>query len=132
VEPKLWDRMLRQLPFRSFVLRGRVGVGETMPCSRSSVSEMGIGRAEDEDVFTVSAARTWMSSSESSWYASYLGLEGEPRARERTTSPLQMGHVRRRVVSHGVLDSQLIWFFEGSGGQLTCSPRGTRDHMVDS
>lgn len=30
------------------------------------------------------------------------------RARERTTSPLQMGHVRRRVVSQGVLQSQLV------------------------
>lgn len=67
MEPKLLDSMLRQLPLRLFERRGRVGVGETMPCSRSSVSEMEMGRAEEDDVFTVSAARTWMSSSESSW-----------------------------------------------------------------
>ena len=44
-----------------------------------------------------------ISSSLSSLYGSYLGLEGEPRASDLTTSPLQMGHVRRLVVSHGVL-----------------------------
>jgi len=43
------------------------------------------------------------SSSLSSRYGSYLGLEGEPLARDRTTSPLQIGHVLRLVVSHGVL-----------------------------
>lgn len=62
--------MLRQLPVR-LVRRGRVGVGEAMPCSRSfsSSEEMvrGTGRAEDEDVLMVSAAWTWMSSSLSSW-----------------------------------------------------------------
>lgn len=31
--------------------------------------------------------------------------EPEERASERTTSPLQMGQVRRRVVSQGVLRS---------------------------
>lgn len=30
---------------------------------------------------------------------------GSARAIDRTTSPLQIGHVRRRVVSHGVLQS---------------------------
>jgi hypothetical protein len=72
VEPKLVDSMLRQLPVR-FVLSGRVGVGETMPCSRSSLSDwmMGIGKAADGELLTVSAAWTWMgSSSLSSWYGS--------------------------------------------------------------
>ena len=32
-----------------------------------------------------------------------MELEDPPRASDRTTSPLQIGHVRRRVVSHGVL-----------------------------
>lgn len=105
MEPKLVDNMLRQLAVRS-VLRGRVGVGETMPCSRSSLSDKvaAIGKADDEEVLAVSAAWTWMASSSlSSWYGSYLGFDGEPRARDRTTSPLHIGHVRRRVVNHGVL-----------------------------
>lgn len=36
-------------------------------------------------------------------YRSYRGLEGVPRARDRTTSPLHMGQVRLLVVSQGVL-----------------------------
>lgn len=36
-------------------------------------------------------------------YRSYRGLEGMPRARDRTTSPLHIGQVRLLVVSQGVL-----------------------------
>ena len=106
MEPKLVDNMLRQLAVRP-VLRGRVGVGETMPCSKSSLSVRvaPIGKADDDEVLIVSAASTWMvSSSLSSWYGAYRGFDGEPRARDRTTSPLHIGHVRRRVVNHGVLE----------------------------
>lgn len=54
------------------------------------------------------------------------------RAIERTTSFLQMGHVRRRVVSHGVL--QIISSVHRKVDQqvLTCSLRGTHDHRVSS
>lgn len=65
-------------------------------------------------------------------------MEDEPleRARERTTSPLQMGHVRRRVVSQGVLrrcgqrvkiEGRLEWETE-----LTCTRRGTHVRRVGS
>ena len=62
VEPRLPANMLRQLPVW-LVLRGRVGLGEAMPCSRSSSSSSstmvrGIGSAEDEELLTDSAAWT--------------------------------------------------------------------------
>lgn len=67
-----------------------------MPCSRSESLSRGTGLFDPDPDASVS-------SSLSSWYGSYLGLEGEPRARDLTTSPLQMGQVRRLVVSQGVL-----------------------------
>jgi len=58
MELRLLAIMLRQLPGRS-ILRARVGLddGET-PCSTSSSpsSSRGIGKAEEEDSLTVSAA----------------------------------------------------------------------------
>jgi hypothetical protein len=39
----------------------------------------------------------------------------EPRARERTTSPLQIGQVRRRVVSQGVLENGWVSRAGGNG-----------------
>lgn len=106
MEPRVPDKMLRQLPVR-LVVRGRVGIGDAMPCSRSppSSSSMlrGMGSADEEELLTDSAAWICTSSSLSSRYGSYRGLDGDPRARDRTTSPLQIGHVRRRVVSQGVL-----------------------------
>jgi hypothetical protein len=132
VDPRLLANRPLQLPVW-FVLRGRVGVGETIPCSKSSSSMLlSIGSAEVEELLTVSAAWAWMSSSLSSWYGSYRGLDGEPRARERTTSPLQIGQVRRRVVNHGVLYQismvrQLVVVI-----QLTCNQHGIHDHKADS
>lgn len=74
----------------------RVSEGSTSatPCSTSSSP-----LDDPEPPATCSSS----SSSPSSWYGSYLGLVHELRPIERTTSPLQMGHVRRRVVNHGVL-----------------------------
>jgi hypothetical protein len=69
VEPRLLARMLRQLLVR-LALRGWVGVGEAMPCSRSSPSSSsvlrGIGSADEDELLTDSAAWTWRSESLSS------------------------------------------------------------------
>lgn len=78
------------------------------PLSRSSSVLPGIGIAAEGDSFVDSAAMTCTSSpSCSSWYG---GCEGDGAAddecaRERTTSFLHIGHVRRRVVSQGVMQS---------------------------
>ena len=96
------------------------------PCSTSS-------SRSPEALPDPEASKT--SSSLSSRYGSYLGFEGDPRARERTTSPLQMGQVRRLVVSHGVLRYYLIsngFIFEGAENQLTCNRHGTRGHTASS
>jgi hypothetical protein len=69
VEPRLLAIMLRQLPVR-LALRGRVGVGDAIPCSRSPSSSSvlrGMGSADDEELLTDSAAWTCTSSSLSSW-----------------------------------------------------------------
>ena len=75
---------------------------------RSRSLSRGIGIAADGESLAVSAACVWMSlSSGSSWYARWAedtAVAEEACAIERTTSPLQIGHVRRRVVSQGVLD----------------------------
>lgn len=72
---------------------------------RSRSVSRGIGIAAEGDSLAVSAACAWTSST-ASWYGAWavdtLVLE-DGLAIERTTSPLQMGHVRRRVVSQGVL-----------------------------
>ena len=75
---------------------------------RSRSLSRGIGIAAEGESLAVSAAWIWMSlSSGSSWYGRWAGetvVAEEACAIERTTSPLQIGHVRRRVVSQGVLD----------------------------
>jgi hypothetical protein len=57
VEPILLANKALQLPVW-FPLEGRVGEGEIIPRSRSSSSSRlaAIGRAEDDEVLTVSAA----------------------------------------------------------------------------
>lgn len=74
-----------------------------LPSRVAESDRTGPDRDADRGRGPASVASVMSSSSLSSWYASYRGLEGEPRARERTTSPLHMGHVRRLVVSQGVL-----------------------------
>ena len=75
---------------------------------RSRSLSRGIGIAAEGESLAVSAAWVWMSlSSGSSWYGRWTeetAVAEEACAIERTTSPLQIGHVRRRVVSQGVLD----------------------------
>jgi hypothetical protein len=95
-------------------------VYRSLPLSRSSSASTSLlmtGLAALGSSFVRRAACSWMSSSFSSrnrpWVTGGAGaeVEGEPEeelpplwARERTMSFLQMGQVRRRVVSHGVLD----------------------------
>ena len=72
---------------------------------RSRSLSRGIGIAAEGDSLAVSAACAWTSST-LSWYgagAMDMLVLGDGLAIERTTSPLQIGHVRRRVVSQGVL-----------------------------
>lgn len=97
--PKLLDSKLSQPSALPALREARRGVGDKMPSSTSASWAAGDLLPDPEASGSASS-----SSSLSSWYASYLGLDGEPRARERTTSPLQMGHVRRRVVNQGVLN----------------------------
>jgi hypothetical protein len=59
-----------------------------------------------------------------------LGLEepaeAEKRCSERTTSPLQMGQVRRRVVSQGVLLGTWVsrWVLRKGGGGVWVGRKG--------
>lgn len=70
-----------------------------------------MGIAAEGESLTVSAAWVWMSSSsevdDGLWVVrvgeAFGGVGKGFWAMERTTSPLQIGHVRRRVVSQGVL-----------------------------
>lgn len=80
------------------------------PLSRSSKSR-GIGIAAVGESLVVSAAWTWTSASSPADACLdvvvllddlFAGL-----AMDRTTSPLHIGQVRRRVVSHGVLGSPM-------------------------
>jgi len=68
--------------------------------------------AAEGDSFVVSAACTWTSalvgSSRYGWWRLVSGeVSDDGCAIDRTTSPLQIGHVRRRVVNHGVLWERL-------------------------
>lgn len=66
----------------------------------------GIGIADEGESLVDSAAMAWTSSLSGSWWLRCLEAAGAAdveRAIERTTSFLQMGQVRRRVVNHGVL-----------------------------
>lgn len=72
---------------------------------RSRSVSRGIGIAAEGDSLAVSAACAWTSSTLSRygvWVVDVAVLE-DGFVIERTTSPLQIGHVRRRVVSQGVL-----------------------------
>ena len=72
---------------------------------RSRSVSRGIGIAAEGDSLAVSAACAWMSST-LSWYGACavdVVVVEDGLFNERTTSPLQIGHVRRRVVSQGVL-----------------------------
>lgn len=82
-----------------------------MPLSRSPSP---IGRAADGESFLFIAVRACSSSSSSASRSEIELADARssefcrlklPRCILRTTSPLQMGHVRRRVVSQGVLCS---------------------------
>lgn len=126
-DPRLFDSTLNQ-PSVGFGRLSRLGVSERMPCSRSDSRSRGTG-------WLVPDPDASVSSSLSSWYGSYLGLEGEPRAMDRTTSPLQMGHVRRLVVNHGVLQVLLASGRKATRSDeviLTCTQRGTHGHRADS
>jgi hypothetical protein len=102
------NELLRSLPCRCGISR---------PCSSSSSAqlasmsaarlsdEMGSGREADGESLRVSAACAWTSST-SSW--NRASIADTVRSwydcdRDRTTSPLHIGQVRRLVTSHGVL-----------------------------
>jgi hypothetical protein len=94
-------------------------IHRSLPLSKSSSASMSLlitGPAALGSSFVRRAACSWTSPSSSSrnrpWVTGGAGaeVEGEPEeelpplwARERTMSFLQIGQVRRRVVSHGVL-----------------------------
>ena len=106
-----------------------------MSSPRSRSVSRGIGIAAEGESLAVSAACDWTSST-LSWYGAcavdVVVLE-DGLFIERTTSPLQIGQVRRRVVSQGVLVinqyplRQMKWY-----NLLTCTRRGTHGHKVDS
>ena len=102
---------------------------------RSRSVSRGIGIAAEGDSLVVSAACAWTSST-LSWYgagAVDMFVLEDGLVIERTTSPLQIGHVRRRVVSQGVLA-----ICQHAIGQvnrhrlLTCTRRETHGRMVGS
>lgn len=78
------------------------------PRSRSFRSR-GMGIAAVGDSLTVSAACIWMSSPSGTFASLFPATELDTRFGalpiERTTSPLHIGQVRRRVVNHGVMHS---------------------------
>ena len=82
--------------------------GEVSPRSKSSPVPMpeavGMGSAEVE---VIPSSGTPVSLASSRYGVSEILEDEEPCARERTTSPLQIGQVRRRVISHGVLHGSL-------------------------
>ena len=93
------------------------------PLSRSvSTSEFrprGMCIAGVGDSSPVSSARVWTSSSAPSESVSDRGMAVLPCVKERTTSPLHMGQVRRRVVSQGVLGTCKRTFKERLKGLKT-------------
>ena len=102
---------------------------------RSRSVSRGIGIAAEGDSLVVSAACAWTSST-LSWYgagALDTSVLEDGLAIERTTSPLQIGHVRRRVVSQGVLAicQHIIRHFNRSR-LLTCTRHETHGRMVGS
>ena len=106
-----------------------------MSSPRSKSVSRGIGIAAEGDSLAVSAACAWTSST-LSWYGAWavdvLVLE-DGLVIERTTSPLQIGHVRRRVVSQGVLE--ISQYADGEMNRrwlLTCTQREIHGHTVGS
>ena len=102
---------------------------------RSKSVSRGIGIAAEGESLAVSAACAWTSSM-LSWYGAcavdVVVLE-EGFVIDRTTSPLQIGHVRRRVVSQGVLAiSQYAIRQVNTHRQLTCTRREIHGHTVGS
>ena len=102
---------------------------------RSRSVSRGIGIAADGDSLAVSAACAWTSSMVL-WYGAWavdVVVFEDGSVIERTTSPLHIGHVRRRVVSQGVLAiSQHATRQVIRGRLLTCTRRETHGHMVGS
>ena len=97
----------------------------------------GMGIAAEGESLVVSAATTCTSSL--CWLSWLDGSEGDDSAKlefrdiERTTSFLQIGHVRRRVVNHGVLRQLLaLKVVVIRRGQLTCTRHEIHDRTVDS
>jgi hypothetical protein len=80
----------------------------TKDVSEGADLDIGTGRDAEGDSLRVSAASVCTSSSLMESRGERVGdadcsRSCQLRLRERTTSPLQMGHVRRRVTSQGVL-----------------------------
>ena len=98
------------------------------------MSSQGIGIAADGDSLAVAAAVSCMSSL---LFAGGAADGCGPdsllvEAIERTTSFLQIGQVRRRFVSHGVLEPVRSRQPKLTVEELTCNRRGIHDHRVDS
>ncbi len=97
-----------QLPLPFSLLPPPLSPLPATPCSTSSSLPPGLEGldAEGESFDLLAACSCTSSFAPSSWYGMYLGDE-DPEAlalsSDLTTSPLQIGQVRRRVVSHGVL-----------------------------
>lgn len=100
--PRLFDKALNHPSLTSNPSRPLSGAdAAALPCSTSvflaGESDLNMGSPDPE------ASPPSSSSLSSSRYGSYRGLDEDPRAKDLTTSPLQIGHVRRLVVSQGVL-----------------------------
>jgi len=76
-------------------------------CSRSASNSdtPATGIAADGESLRLSKARAWTSSEVCSFSSWSSRLPVSRWLRDRTTSPLQMGQVRRRVVNQGVMHS---------------------------
>jgi hypothetical protein len=106
---RLRDANSRQFQVEEAALPSFTSVAaRSSPRSRSTLSPLwGIGIAAEGDSFRVCTASACTSSGSEKCRAeetSVVELAFEVDAMERTTSPLQIGHVRRRVVNHGVLN----------------------------
>jgi hypothetical protein len=123
----------------------RLELDPDQPASTSSSSgdesvgaglDMGTGRDAEGDSLRVSAASVCTSSSLMESRGGRVGdadcsRSCQLRLKERTTSPLQMGQVLRRVTSQGVLLTS-DGMHQRKQGILTCNPHETRDHTAGS
>ena len=102
--------------------------------SLSVVLSQGIGIAADGDSLAVAAVVSCISSLSFAGAAAGGCGAGSLLVEviERTTSFLQIGQVRRRVVSHGVLDPVRSRQLKLTVEVLTCNRRGIHDHRVNS